>query len=92
MKKELLRSSDFGKLAGMTKRALRYYKEKGILNPEYVNEEGYCFYSEKNLFEARQISTLRYLEFSLEQIKEIQEHKMNVNQSLQYQKRLLTEG
>lgn len=91
MKKELLRSSDFGKLAGMTKRALRYYKEKGILNPEYVNEEGYCFYSEKNLFEARQISTLRYLEFSLEQIKEIQEHKMNVNQSLQYQKRLLTE-
>lgn len=66
MKKELLRSSDFGKLAGMTKRALRYYKEKGILNPEYVNEKSYCFYLEKNLFEAKQISTLRYLEFPVD--------------------------
>lgn len=91
MKEKLYQASDFRKMTGMTKRALRYYKEKGIINPEYVNEEGYCFYSEKNLFEAKQIATLRYLEYSVEQIKEIQEHKMNVNQSLQYQKRLLIE-
>ncbi len=82
---------EFARIVGMTKRALRYYREKHILEPDYINKEGHTFYSENNLFQAQQIATYRYLEIPVEQIKEIQEHETTVQMSLKLQKQLLQE-
>lgn len=91
MEEKWFQPHEFARIVGMTKRALRYYREKEILVPELINQEGHTFYSEKNLFEAQQISTLRYLGFSVEKIKEIQKEQVTVEDSLKLQKDLLEE-
>lgn len=72
MKKEGYYSSgDFAKIAGVTKKTLRYYDEKKILVPSLLTESGARFYSEDDLGLMQQISLLKYLGFSLADIKEM---------------------
>ncbi len=72
MKKEGYYSSgDFAKIAGVTKKTLRYYDEKNILVPSFLTESGARFYSEEDLGLMQQISLLKYLGFSLADIKEM---------------------
>lgn len=82
---------EFARIVGMTKRALRYYREKQILVPDRVNDEGHTFYSEKNLLEAQQITTLRYLELSVDEIRTLQQKQTDIGSSLELQKNLLKE-
>ena len=70
-KKKLYKPHEFAKIIGTTKRALRYYNEKEILMPAYINEEGHKFYSEDSFFEAQRVLSLRFLQFSIEEIKDI---------------------
>lgn len=82
---------EFARVVGMTKRALRYYREKKILIPDYINEEGHCFYSENNFYQAQQIATLRYLGFNVEEIRGLQDKQRDIGSSLTLQKNLLKE-
>jgi DNA-binding transcriptional MerR regulator len=60
---------EFSKITGLTVKTLRFYHEKGLLAPSYVNEAtGYRYYNAADVERARVIRHLRDLGFSLEQI------------------------
>ena len=64
--------SDFSKITNLTVKALRYYDEEGILVPSHRGEENsYRYYDEKDYQKAQLIATLRILEFSILEIKDV---------------------
>lgn len=93
MKKEGYYSSgQFMKLAGITKKTIRYYDEKNILKPSLVTENGTRFYTDNDLVKLRQIMLLKYLGFSLNDIKDMQvdyADKHYINNSLNIQLKLV---
>lgn len=63
---------EFSKITGLTVKALRFYHDKGLLVPAYVDERtGYRHYDVRLIDKARVIVELRRLEFTLEQIAEM---------------------
>ena len=73
MKKEGYYSTgEFMKQANITKKTIRYYDEKDILKPSFVSDSGARYYTEKDLAKLQQILLLKYLGFSLGDIKEMQ--------------------
>ena len=73
MKKEGYYSTgEFMKQANITKKTVRYYDEKDILKPSLVTDSGARYYTEKDLAKLQQILLLKYLGFSLSDIKEMQ--------------------
>ena len=77
MKKEGYYSSGcFAKMAHITKKTVRYYDEHNILKPSYVSPTGARFYSDEDFARLQQILLLKYLGFSLNDIRE-----MTVNDS-----------
>ena len=72
MKKEGYYSSgQFARMAGVTLRTIRYYDKHDILNPSLVTESGARFYTDGDFARLQQILLLKYLGFSLEDIKEM---------------------
>ena len=72
MKKEGYYSSgSFAAKTHVTKKTLRYYDEHGFLKPSLVNENGARFYTEQDFQKMQQIQMLKYLGFSLEDIREM---------------------
>jgi DNA-binding transcriptional MerR regulator/effector-binding domain-containing protein len=60
---------DFSKITGLTIKTLRFYHEKGVLVPAYVDRDtGYRYYDARQIDKARVITQLRSLDFSLGQI------------------------
>lgn len=57
------------KLSGVTIKTLYHYQKIGLLLPESVAENGYRYYSDKELKRLQQILFYRELDFSLENIK-----------------------
>lgn len=64
-------SGEFAKMAHITKKTIRYYDEHNILKPSYVNENGARFYTDGDFARLQQILLLKYLGFSLDDIKEM---------------------
>ncbi len=58
-------------LAHVTKKTLRYYDEHNILKPTYVTQAGARYYSDHDLAKLQQILLLKYLGFSLADIREM---------------------
>lgn len=58
-------------LSGVTIRTLRFYDEIGLLKPAHVAENGYRYYTEKELLLLQQILFFRELGFELKQIQNI---------------------
>lgn len=84
----MLKISDFSKLSRISIRMLRYYDEKGILKPVFIESNNYRYYEPEQLQIANQINYLRYLGFSSEKIKMILEtfkNKSEVKRYLQLQ-------
>ena len=72
MKKEGYYSSEeFAKMAHITKKTLRYYDEHHILKPSFLTESGARFYSDEDFARLQQILLLKYLGFSLDDIREM---------------------
>jgi DNA-binding transcriptional MerR regulator/ankyrin repeat protein len=65
------RTGEFASRTGVTKRALRYYDRIGLLKPTYRSESDHRLYSEEDFVRLHQIVTLKFIGFSLEQIKNI---------------------
>ncbi|MDP4094041.1 MAG: MerR family transcriptional regulator [Bacillota bacterium] len=89
--KRLYKPAEFAKIVGMTKRALRHYNQLGLLVPSYENNAGHRFYSDDNFFEAQRILSLRYIGFSLEDIRAIQKSHKGIEESLELQRIILQE-
>ena len=82
----------FAKLAGVSIRTLRYYDEKGLLKPSGHRESGYRLYSLHDLVRLEQITTLKFLGLSLEQIREVLAgEQMKLEHVLQLQKQIVDE-
>lgn len=64
-------SGEFANKGHITKKTIRYYDEHNILKPSFVNENGARFYTDKDFARLQQILFLKYLGFSLDDIKEM---------------------
>lgn len=60
---------DVEKLTGLTAKSIRYYEDKGLLTVERNEENDYRSYSEAEVNRLKKIKLLRYLEFSVEEVK-----------------------
>ena len=60
---------DVEKLTGLTAKSIRYYENKGLLTVERNEENDYRSYSETEVNRLKKIKLLRYLEFSVEEVK-----------------------
>jgi DNA-binding transcriptional MerR regulator/effector-binding domain-containing protein len=65
----------FSRITGLTIKTIRLYHEKELLIPKLVDEStGYRHFDDRNIEQARAISYLRELMFSLAEIKEMLDH------------------
>jgi MerR family transcriptional regulator, thiopeptide resistance regulator len=62
---------ELSKLAGVTRRALRYYHQIGLLEPSTIGENGYRYYNSDALLRLQQILLYRELDMPLDEIKRI---------------------
>lgn len=68
----MLTIGEFSKITGLTVKTLRFYHDRGLLVPAWVDDQtGYRYYDTRQADKARIITQLRSLEFTLEQISEI---------------------
>ena len=93
MKKEGYYSSgQFAAKANVTVRTIRFYDKQNILKPSLVNENGARFYSDSDFVRLQQILLLKYLGFSLDEIRQLTiddtDHELLVN-SLKLQQKLV---
>ncbi|MBI3653236.1 MAG: MerR family transcriptional regulator [Acidobacteria bacterium] len=64
-------ASEFAKLTGVTVRTLHHYDRLGLLQPSGRTAAGYRLYGERDFARLQQIVTLKFIGFSLAQIKAI---------------------
>ena len=64
-------SGQFARMANISVRTVRFYDKQNILKPSYVSPSGSRFYTEQDFARLQQILLLKYLGFSLEDIKEM---------------------
>jgi DNA-binding transcriptional MerR regulator len=80
--------NEAGKIANLTKKAIEYYTEQGLVAPA-VLENGYRDYNEEAVERLQKIYVLRKLELSTEEIKDVLDDKTGgVLQKLSVQKEL----
>lgn len=66
-----MKIGEFAERAGVTIRTLRYYDKIGLLKPLKKSSSGYRLYSEEDFFRLEQITILKILGLSLEEIHKI---------------------
>lgn len=87
-------SGEFAKKAHVTLRTIRYYDKQQILTPSARSEAGARFYTDQDLARLQQILLLKYLGFSLEDIREMvvaSDDRHLLLESLRVQRKLLEE-
>src|SRR5690606_40584262 len=82
-----------GKLSkntGVTVRTLDYYDEIGLIKPSSKTSGGHRLYSEDDVMKLERVLALKYMGFSLDQIKDILENSTsNWQDSIQHQLELV---
>lgn len=81
-------SGEFAKMANVSIRTIRYYDKQGLLKPAGMSEAGYRLYTDSDFARLQKILSLKYLGFSLDEIRSItinDDDKHYVDQSLQLQ-------
>lgn len=64
-------SGEFARMAKVTLRTIRYYDKQNILKPSYVTEAGARFYTDEDFARLQQILLLKFLGFSLNDIRDM---------------------
>lgn len=85
-------SGQFARMASVSLRTIRYYDKQNILKPSYVNLSGARFYTDSDFARLQQILLLKYLGFSLNDIREMTIKDMDYHfmlNSLNMQKKLV---
>lgn len=83
---------EFAKKTGLTVRTLHYYDEIGILKPSKITDAGRRIYSDNEFVTLQRIVTLKYLGFSLEQIKHfLDSDRWQLKESLSAQRKIMLE-
>ena len=87
-------SGDFAKMAQVSVRTIRFYDKQNILKPSYVTPAGARFYTDSDFVKLQQILLLKYLGFSLDDIKGMTIDDMDyhfLRNSLSMQKKLVAD-
>jgi len=66
---------EFADLTKVTVRTLHYYDQLGLLKPSFERANGYRVYTDADLLKLQQIVTLKFMGFSLGQIRELLDSK-----------------
>jgi DNA-binding transcriptional MerR regulator len=83
-------TGQLAKLANVSVRALRFYDQAGLLVPSQHSEAGYRLYAEEDLARLQQILALKFLGFSLEEIRVCLDHgPRRLTEALAQQKAML---
>lgn len=64
-------SGEFARMANVSIRTIRFYDKQNILKPSYVTPSGARFYTDSDFARLQQILLLKYLGFSLDDIREM---------------------
>jgi len=67
-----MRINKVEELVGITKKNIRFYEEKGLINPARNEENRYREYSDEDVEELRKVKLLRQLSVPIEEIAKIQ--------------------
>lgn len=70
---------------GLTRKAIYYYEELGLISPTQEGENSYRNYSESDIQRLKQIKALRLLDISLDQIKSIFDNPLAFNDIMEDQ-------
>jgi len=73
---KLFQAREFAALTGVTVRALHHYDRLGLLKPSRYTGAGYRLYNEQDVVRLEQIVALKFIGFSLKQIKDILQRRM----------------
>ncbi|PYS70974.1 MAG: hypothetical protein DMF73_11760 [Acidobacteria bacterium] len=68
---KLFKAREFAQLTGVTVRALHHYDGLGLLKPSRYSQAGYRLYRESDVARLEQIVALKFIGFSLNEIKRI---------------------
>src|SRR5919197_6496338 len=68
---QLFQARNFAKLTGVSVRTLHHYDRLGLLKPSRYTRAGYRLYSEGDFARLEQIVALKFIGFSLKEIKNI---------------------
>jgi MerR family transcriptional regulator, thiopeptide resistance regulator len=83
---------EFARLAGVTVRTLHHYDRIGLLKPSGYTQAGYRLYRRHDLIRLQQIVTLKFIGFSLIQIKNLlNSNSYDLTNALNQQKAIITE-
>ncbi len=66
---------EFADLTKVTVRALHYYDQIGLLKPSFERANGYRVYTDADLLKLQQIVTLKFMGFSLDEIRRLLDSK-----------------
>ncbi|MFL0268083.1 MerR family transcriptional regulator [Candidatus Clostridium radicumherbarum] len=89
---KILKISEFAIRSGVTVKALLHYDKIGLLRPSLKTESGYRIYSDEDFIKLQQITTLKFVGLSLEEIKQlINEKDQNVESIINTQTKALEE-
>lgn len=84
--------NELSRLTMVSIRTLHHYHALGILKPNHRTEKGHRRYSEEDLFRLQQILTLKFMGFTLQEIKKIlQQADFNIFDSLKLLEKNLLE-
>jgi DNA-binding transcriptional MerR regulator len=84
-------TGELAKKANISRRALHYYDEIGLLKPTKINDKNYRYYDQHALVQLQEILLLKSIGFTLDQIKQFQyrskhiTYKENIVHSIQEQ-------
>lgn len=87
-------SGEFARMAQVSVRTIRFYDKQNILKPSYVTPAGARFYTDSDFVKLQQILLLKYLGFSLDDIKGMTIDDMDyhfLRNSLTMQKKLVAD-
>ena len=89
---DLFTVSRFAELAGVTVRTLHHYDRLGLLKPSGRTGAGYRLYTSSDLGRLQQIVTLKFIGFSLEQIRGILDRKpFDLKDALRRQREIISD-
>lgn len=90
MKPHFYSTSAFAQKASVTIRTLRHYDKVGLLSPSCHTESGYRLYTDPDLLHLEQILALKFLGWSLDEIKRfLQNRPMDMQEALTFQKMMM---
>jgi len=92
-KKKFYKIGEISKLYGVSSDILRYYNKIGLVKPDFVGENGYRYYSKKQIWKLNSIRNLRNLGVGLEDIKAFlyERNTKNAEEMLEFQLNVISE-